>query len=230
MSLRFSDFQNQGFLQEIADIFGVGEKAGVLLERFGFPEGAVPTHPESSASFWRVICKEISRGKTLRDLSYLIEIASDMYPGNKRFQSFGSQKNETRNKAVTIVIPAVQNVGEILDVALRHSRHMDIGPLETKYSTEDCLSINVTRTDMDSARSLAQAVGKALNKAEAARSGKRTYARIIMEGFDQRRLELVDVPLAPSIPRKRKTSHGGSNGELWSNDMNQNFSNPKPRA
>ncbi len=196
MSLSFSEFQNLGFLEEIADTFGVGENAGILLERFGFPEGDIPANPESSASFWRIICREISRGRTTHDLDHLIVLAADMYPGNAVFQSYGSRQSNTMVRSgASIYIPGVQNAGEVLDVVLKYGRKMDIGPLETAYSSEGNLCIYLTEQDMDVARRLAREVGRALNNGFAVKGRPDyLYSRMMVEGFDQRRLELIDIP------------------------------------
>ncbi|MDJ0841556.1 MAG: ubiquitin-conjugating enzyme E2 [Acidobacteriota bacterium] len=221
MAISYRKMDDTGLVDELARLLECGRQARTVLYRLDYPEDRIP-NTTNAGDFWHTVCREIDKGIIKRDLGELLTIVADIYPGNELMKEWRKPRSKQGERAgPSITIPGVEDVQATFLLAREVADEMAFEGLEAGFTNEGELCIYIIGDVEDGqARDLARAIG--LRLGEQGRDGNvhttpyRDYliSKIIVEGPDQGRFELTDIPSTT-----RTGDLGGAVMEEYDEDM-----------
>lgn len=205
---------NEEGRKELRARFSETEAIRALLTSIGYPKDRLHI-TQNTLLLWENIFDELSGGILVDGFKRLYAKAFELYPGNEIFlrvngvarDSQNSQPGPTESQStsrsdtpheVTIFVPRVSDVGATSELAFAVARELGF-EIRIGYNIQDTMAFYLTG-EMADARRLAVAIGQRLNAQGISKQvgiapfKDYFFTRLTLEGPDQNRFELVDVP------------------------------------
>jgi ubiquitin-protein ligase len=225
--VNWQELVRSGLLDELAEVFGAEQPAQALLEDIGFPRGNLPAF-DRPTDFWRQVCREIQSGILAGGFDELRAAAARLYPYNRVF-------NGRSSEAVAPAAPTHAETGTSLIISGAHQTHRLIdaaratasalgfpGRVEVGIANADNIQLRLTEATPEQAAQLADELR---HQGLAARTTVvpnefRDYliGRIFVEGPDQSRYELADLPASTRLKDVARAVMQDSYGDTWPHD------------
>ncbi|MEM7578396.1 MAG: ubiquitin-conjugating enzyme E2 [Cyanobacteria bacterium P01_A01_bin.80] len=157
MTLTLKDLIRNGILNEFAALFHDETTANLLLDLIDFPAGRRPQFPNNSntLSYWREICQQITSGILPEgmDVQTLIDEAVGMYPSNRVFSQYHSDRTEDNSdnnspqaNSNTSETPTVANNNSLFNLLIqgRDDANNVLASVQAIARAQNILSDNIT--------------------------------------------------------------------------------------
>ena len=196
---------NDGILDELTKVFVERSAAISLLENAGYPRAHIPDVMLEPTEFWRDACQQIVSGRMVGGIPALLAEAARQFPGNHVFNAWangartGPGTSGTPAQEASISIYGAADPLAVLDAA---SQLADGLRVSLAYANADVVTLLLQGGDSAQATELLSALRQQFGlQAELQTSSFRPYlfSRLYLEGPDQSRFELNNVPAATRV-------------------------------
>jgi hypothetical protein len=193
-------------VQELANVFGMGREAQALLELIGFPRSHLPSGAHSAVEFWNAAAREIAAGLVEGGLLSLLDAAQKTYPWNAVFAQWAEGLRARRPDqagAEPRLSLIVTGHGDDVFGTINRVRHLaQDAAVEIGWANRESIQFLLPGLAEERALDLAKEIerhGDGL-RAKVARTPFRDYLqRLQVEGPDQARFELADIPTSTRV-------------------------------
>jgi hypothetical protein len=225
--LSWQEFVGRGYLAELARVFNNPRAAHALLEDIGFDPGLMPAWGnDQPQDFWRVAAHEVEDGRVAGGLRALVRAAADRYLHNPIFNSPESSSTPVNERAASgpsIVVTGEGDVHPIVDGAREIADEQGVpDPVEPGYAYADNVELRLPEATPEQAQGVAAEIerGGLAERATAVVNAFRDYLleRLYVEGPDQGRFELSDIPASTRLKDVVRAVLGEYDDEIWPRD------------
>ena len=226
-ALKWKEFVQRGYLAELARVFNNQQSAHALLEDVGFDRGRIPAWGDNVQPdvFWRGAAHEAEDGMVAGGLAALVRGAGDRYPHNQVFNpEAGSAPLERRAETgPSIVVSGEGKVHPVIDGTRKIARRNGVpGPVEPGYANAANVEMRLPEASPEQAREVAGELERQglAERATAIANAVRDYLleRLYVEGPDQGRFELSDVPASTRLKDVVRAVLDDYDDEIWPRD------------
>jgi len=235
LTLSLEQMRRGGVVDELARVLGTGPSAQIVLENVKFPrtrvhDGGTPLE------FWEHITREIDNGLIENGFDAVVQAAYEMYPHNVIFREVLRARQPSmlhapyrRTGGASVVVRDCNDVYLVIDAARRlATEHHLRGPVEPGYHSAGTLLLNLPEMDAEQALHLARLLTSDLTERgyslqfSSAANEFRDYliSPIYVEGPDQARFELTNVPASTRVREIAQGIMGEYDARLWEKDGN----------
>ncbi len=219
-----------GLDAHLAEVFGSGAQALVLLASIGYPSHRISSDAEPK-TFWRVVLTELGSGILPDGVRALLQEVLFMYPGNRLFRELTDWLGVPSQPVTRRELPGssitVQGDAEpftVLDSARRVAAEMQPGAeVNLGISLSDWILLDLPGMRMEQAAQLAPHLEADLQsrnfrvEARAASAHLRDYLmrRLLVEGPDHARFELTNVAASTRVAELARGVAGEYDPKIW---------------
>lgn len=225
------EFIDAGILDELANVLDNRAAALALLEDIGYPRGDLPPF-DTAANFWRQAIHEVASGRVAGGLDGLRQAAARRYRYNQIFnppqqaaQPAAVAQAAARADAGTSIIATggSDDVHQLIDQARAIWREIGgAGDVDLGFVSGENVQLHLPQARPEQAIELARIMDR---RQLAARTTVipgdfRDYLlhRIFVEGPDQGRFELSDIPASTRLKDVMRAVMNEYYGEIWPRD------------
>ncbi len=224
--LNWQEFVGQGYLGELADVFSNVRAAHALLEDIGFPRGRLPPFAAGDPeAFWRAAGHVADDGLVEGGLDTIVRAAADRFPYNRVFNPPDSAPPVSQRAASgsSIVVTGEGDVLPVVDGTREIARQNGVpGPVEPGYANADNVELRLPEATPEQAREVAGEIEREglAERATALANAFRDYLleNLFVEGPDQGRFELSDIPASTRLKDVVRAILGEYDDAIWPRD------------
>ncbi len=202
----WQEFDRRGIAQELAEVFDQEDPARAVLISAGFPRIRLPAF-NTAERFWTAALRELRQGIIANVPEALVNAAADRYPGNTVFsprEQRPAEPLERPDTGTSILVSGSTDVLQLLDRAREIAEEYGVtGPVDLGFVSPENVQLRLPEADAEQAFRIANQLedDNLTNRTTVVPNEFRDYLlrRLLVEGPDQGRFELGDIPASTSV-------------------------------